>query len=47
MEVYVNGHNWLEVQLKKRGIGYQKEDNCILGVEGEGSEDRVVCEQSL
>ncbi|MBA7516572.1 hypothetical protein ES705_08620 [subsurface metagenome] len=30
VEIYVNGHNWLEVQLQREGIGHVKEDNCIL-----------------
>ncbi len=29
----MNGHNWLEVQLKKRGIKHDKIDNCIAWVE--------------
>jgi len=33
VEIYVNGHNWLEMQLKRKGIGYVKEDNCILEVD--------------
>ena len=33
VEIYVNGHNWLEMQLKREGKGYVKQDNCILGVD--------------
>jgi len=33
VDIYVNGHNWLEVQLKKRGIKHDKVDNCIVRVE--------------
>ena len=33
VEIYVNGHNWLEMQLKREGRGYVKQDNCILEVD--------------
>ncbi len=33
VDIYVNGHNWLKVQLKERRIKHDKVDNCIVWVE--------------
>ena len=29
---YLNGHNWIENELKKKGVGFHKDDNAFLSV---------------
>lgn len=33
IQVYVNGHEWLARAMDRKGIGYQKDDNCFPKIE--------------
>ena len=45
MDIYFNGHNWLESKLRKKGISYQKVDNAFAHIadyeEAQRLSDRV------
>jgi hypothetical protein len=44
IQIYLNGHEWLAKQLDKAGIGYDKADNCFLGIDDVPAAQRL-CEK--
>jgi len=33
IQVYMNGHEWLARQLERRGVGFERYENCFLSIE--------------
>jgi len=41
VQVYINGHEWLALEMDRQGIGYERYDNCFLRI------DNVAAVQAL